>query len=112
MKSSCLFGEIRLEITDEACQLLRALDRKQKVVVVRQHNECMESDSVKPLCPTKHPDEQAIEISRGPQQESTLDGPIRDFDEAASRRDETKATSHIHARRNPAQTSVKKEGGT
>jgi len=72
----------------------------------------MDSDSIEPLCPAKHPDEQAIEVSRGSQQESPLDGAIRDFDEAASRRDETKLTSHIHERRNAAPTSVKKKGGT
>jgi len=70
----------------------------------------MESDSIEPLCPAKYSDEQAIQFGRGSQQESTLNGAIRDLDEAASRGDETKSASHIHERRNAVPTSVKKKG--
>ena len=112
MKSSCLFGEVSLEIPYETSQLAGRVDREEKVVVVRKHDACVESDSIESLCPTENSYEQTIELSRGSQQESALDGAIRDFDEAASRRNESKATSHTYERRNAAPISVKKKGGT
>lgn len=49
VKSPRLLREICLEVPDKPSQLFRILDRDQKVVVIRQHNQSVDSDFKQPL---------------------------------------------------------------
>jgi hypothetical protein len=54
VQSPRLFRQVRLEVPNEPSQLFRIFDRDQKVVVIRQHHESVDSDSKQPLGPTKN----------------------------------------------------------
>ena len=99
IKSSSFFGQVALEVPHEARQLESGVDSEEKVVVIRQHDACVDLDSIEPLGSTENSYEQTVEFGRGSQEESTLYGAIGDLDEGGSRRDETKTTSHTDAGR-------------
>ena len=92
-----LSGEVAADVAHESGQLVGVLGGDNQVVVIRQEDEGVNRHVEELLGSPEDSVDDLAQLGRGPEQESPLEGPLRDL-HGETRRDMTEAARHAGTR--------------